>query len=317
MGLNILILMSLYTGCGATNRIQGEHYLRQERYREGESVFREKLSRDPFDIAANYYMGRYLLALNRPVAAVRYLKEAAELDYYNAEYYYWLGNGYHALGKVKSERESYQRALELDPGHLYARLDLGHSYLEHRHWKLALASYEKVLEHYPEQPQALYNKGLTLSRLKQGTAEIEAWKAYLTFYPRGKWAIRAVDHLNAGGDFSYRNYEIGYRRIPLEQIVFSGYTETLTPASKRSLDEIGSVLNINRKIHLRFTAHEKGNLQLARRRAGRIRDYFINNHPVIDPQRISVTATTRPERIIIKEKKYNLKNSISIHTSEK
>lgn len=315
--LSILILLSLFAGCVTTNRIQGEHYIRQERYSEGESVFREKLGRDPFDITANYYLGRYLLALDRPREAVRYLKEAAELDYYNADYYYWLGNCYHALRNVRAERQNYQRALELDPGHLYARLDLGHSYLENRNWKKALTSYEKVLKHYPEQPQALYNRGLVLNKLKQSTAEIEAWKAYLAIYPNGKWAIRAVDHLNAQGDFSYRNYSIGNRRIPLAHIGFSGNTGRLTPASKQSLNEIGSVLSINRKIHLRITAHEKGSKKLARHRANRVRDYLINGHPVIDPKRIDVSAKAGPERIKAGRRVFPLRSSIKIVTLKK
>jgi tetratricopeptide (TPR) repeat protein len=229
-GLSILVFMALFAGCGAANRIQGEHYLRQERYREGVSAFREKLRRDPFDISANSYMGRYLLALDRPKEALAYLKEAAELDYYSPAYYYWLGNCYHALGNIKAERLSYRRALELDARHLHARLDLGHSYLE--------------------------------------------------------------------------------------QIGFYSSTTNLSDTARRSLDEIGSVLSINRKIHLRITAHEKGSLKLARQRAGRVRDYLINHHPVIDPRRISVTSTTRAEKVQTPTKTIALESSVGITTTQ-
>jgi tetratricopeptide (TPR) repeat protein len=296
--------------------VQGEYYLGEERYSEGIPVFKEKLSDDPYDAAANYYMGRYLLALKRPEEAVKYLQEAAELSYYEADYYYWLGNCHNALKDFKAEQASYQRALELNPGHLYARLDLGHSYLEHGRWQQALASYEEVLARNPEQPQALYNKGLALNKLGSRSAEIEAWKAYLKIYPQGRWAIRAVDHLNAGGDFSYRNYSVGHRRIPLEQIGFDGKAVAPTPASKRSLDVIGSVLGINLKINLRIVVHEGSSLKLAHRRAGWIRDYLINNHPVIDPRRLSVDATTRPEKIKSGAKMFALKSSVSIATVE-
>ena len=126
--MGILILYALFAGCASTNRIQGELYLKQEKFNDGVSIFGEKLRKDPFDITANYYMGRFLLALDRPKEALKYLKEAAELDYYNADYYYWLGNCYHALDKMEAERASYRRALELDPKHLFARLDLAHSF---------------------------------------------------------------------------------------------------------------------------------------------------------------------------------------------
>jgi hypothetical protein len=65
----ILSILLIFYGCAVGTRLQGESYLDQEKYSEGVEAFREKLKQNSFDPAANYYMGRYLLALNQPEKA--------------------------------------------------------------------------------------------------------------------------------------------------------------------------------------------------------------------------------------------------------
>jgi tetratricopeptide (TPR) repeat protein len=82
----ILLILFILCGCMVGTHIQGQSYLDQEKYSEGVETFREKLKQNSFDPAANYYMGRYLLALNQPKKAYPYLKEAVALDFKNADY---------------------------------------------------------------------------------------------------------------------------------------------------------------------------------------------------------------------------------------
>lgn len=312
-----LIVVGFLAGCGIPSRIQGEYYLGETKYSDCEAAFRQSLQRDPYDAAANFYMGRCLLALDRPREALKFLKEAVALGFHDADHHYWLGICYHAMQQPKMERASYRQALEVDPQHLNARLDLGNSYLDSGGWKEALACYEAVLARDPRQPQALYNRGLAFGKLRRPAAEIEAWKAYLDAYSEGKWAIRAVDHLNALDDFAWRNYVVGQHRIPLERIGFDGAGVALSPAAMRSLDKIGSVLGIDANIHLQIVAHEKGSAALAKRRAARIRDYLINNQPTLDPQRLSIKAVAEPERVKGGKKHLYLASSINIVTLKK
>lgn len=310
----VVTLFLIIFGCGVYTRVHGEYYLSQEKYTEGAQVFREKLQQNPFDAEANYYLGRYLLALNQPKNAYPYLKEAVLLSYGSADYHFWLGVCYNGLEQPKMERAGYLKAIELNKRHIESHLYLGHSYLEHGHWKKALDAYEQVLELQHNHAQALYNRGLALNKLQRYSAEIDAWKAYLNYYPEGQWAILAVDHLNSRGDFQYRNYSIGYRRVPLEQIRFEGLTDSLTKSTIPSLDVIGSILSINKKIHLEIIAYCKGNKTLAKRRAKRIQDFLITSYPKIDPRRLIVRGFGKPEKIILGSKVYTLKSSINFTT---
>ena len=94
---------------------------------------------------------------------------------------------------------------------------------------------------------------MALEQLNRPADELLAWKQYLKHYPDGKWALRAVEHLNSLGEFSYRNFIIGYRRVPLQEITFAPESVRLLSASKPSLEVIGSILKVNKEIELNRT----------------------------------------------------------------
>ena len=262
-------------------------------------------------------MARYLLALNRPKAAYPYIKEAVALDFKNAEYHFWLGVCYHDLKRYQEERKSYLRALEFDSRHGPAYLYLAHSYLDNGEWAKALSAYDKVLEIEKDQPQAMYNRGLALNKLHRFADEIAAWKDYLKVYSEGGWAIQAVDHLNARGNFDYRNYYIGYRRVPLKKLAFEGTTSILTNMTKSSMDIIGSILSINKKIDLRIVGYKNGNKSLAKKRATSIKDYLVANYPEIDSSRLTIEGIGAPEKITINWKIFSVDDSINLITTKK
>ena len=304
-------------GCTIITKFEGEYYLSEEKYNKGIDVFREKLQKDPWDSEAHFYMGRYLLAINKPNEAFSYLKQAVRLNFKNADYHFWLGVCYNELEKPKDEKKSYLRAIKYDPRHTDAHLYLGHSYLENHQWDKALSQYKEVLKLEHDHPQALYNCGLALNRLEQYSREIAAWKEYLNFYPEGKWAIRAVDHLNVRGDFEYRNYTIGRGRVPLKQIRFKRLTNSLTGDTILSVDAIGSILSVNKKIHLKIIGYQKGNERLAKNRADILRNYLINNFSEIEPNRLTTKGIGKPEKIKIGSQEHSLSSSINVVTIKK
>ena len=313
----VIVVFVILPGCQLGTRVQGEYYLNQEKYAEGVKKFDEKLKNDSFDAPANYYMARYLLALDRPNDALPYIKEAVALDYQNADYHFWLGVCYHGLKRYGEERQSYLRAIKFDHRHVEAYLYLGHSYLESGRWEAALGAYDKVLEVDNEHPQAMYNRALALNKLQRLAEEVAAWKDYLKIYPAGGWAIQAVDHLNSRGDFDYRNYQIGYRRVPLKKIRFEGLTSILDVATKSSMGVVGSILSINKKIDLQIVGYKTGHKNLARKRANGVKEYMINNFSEIDPNRLAVRGVGTPEKIQINWKTFSVDDSINLITTKK
>ena len=318
----IFVVIAIFSGCQLGTRIQGQYYLNQEKYSQGAErfdvkKFDEKLKSDSFDASANYYMARYLMALDRPKNALPYIKEAVALDFKNAEYHFWKGVCFHELKKSEDERKSYLFAIKYDPGHVQAHLYLGHNYLDEKLWGKALKEYDSVLNLQRDQPQALYNKGLALNRLQRFSEEVDAWKDYLAYYPDGGWAIQAVEHLNARGNFAYRNFLIGYRRVALKRIEFEDATVIFDENTKSSLDEIGSILSISQKISLKINGYKNGNKNLARKRAEVVKDYLITRYPDIESGRLTVAGTSSREKVQIGWKIYYLDDSLNMISTKK
>jgi tetratricopeptide (TPR) repeat protein len=316
-GCLFLSILLIVCGCEVGTRVQGQYYLNQEKYSEGVAAFSEKLRQNPFDPAGNYYMGRYLLALNRPNKAVSYLKEAVALDFKNANYHFWLGVCYNGLKKPKMERASYLKAIAFDQRHVSAHLYLGHSYLENGQWKKALNAYDRVLNLQDDHAQALYNRGLVLNQMQRIPEETAAWQQYLKYYPHGKWSLQAVAHLNARGNFEYRNYTIGAHTVSLKRIQFAPSTGAPLDHTQPSLDVIGSILSNDTKVHLSIIVHLNGNKSLARRRAIGVRDYLIHTYPTLDPARLTVLGIGASEKIKAGWKTYRLDDSVNFVTIKK
>ena len=295
----------------------GKHYLENEQYAEGIRIFQETLRKDPSNAAASYYMGRFYLAQEKPEQAMPYFQRATELASHEADYHFWQGVAYWAVMEFEKERLSYQRALALDKNHIPALLYLAHNLLDEGAWKKALAQYDTVLQKDRYNPEALYNRGLALQQLDRADEEIDAWKGYLKQYPDGRWALRATDHLNALGDFSYRNFTIGYRRVTLARIPFSPGSAELLSRGKPSVQVLGSILSINEKIELEILGYKKNDPALATMRAKAVRDYLLQHFPTINPSRLKYSGKGDAERVEIEQRTYRLNESISFVTTSK
>ncbi len=164
---------------------------------------------------ANYLVGRALLTADQHQQALQYLNKAVELQPEMAEFVHWQGVAFWAAGNPELERQSYYRSTESRPDYVPSLVNLGHSYLENGSYENALQYYKQALEIDPSQPEALYNSALTHRMLNDSSQERKALESYLQFYRTGKWAHRAVSHLHRLGDFNYRSYTIGDRRVVL------------------------------------------------------------------------------------------------------
>ena len=198
---------------------------------------------------ANFFIGRGLLAAGQWEKAVPFLQQASLLVPENPEYRLWEGVALGKQGNKEGEREVYKKTIRRHPGYVPARLYLGHNLLENGQHDAALAEYNRVLAIAPDERTALYNRALAYQLLGQKEQEAAAWREYLISQRTGIWAYRAVEHLNELGDFTFRSYQIGFRRIILNQKLLLGMN---SPARQRENDLLadaftqasGNLLNI-------------------------------------------------------------------------
>jgi len=312
-----LLLLSLVLWIPCCMSLKGEQLLKNEQYEDGVVTFESIVTKEPKNPEAQYYLGRFYLALERPEEALPYLKRAVQTDPAKADYHFWLGVAYWAIRDFDLERESYLQALAKDTKHVPARLYLAHNFLDSGEWQEALENYDLLLRREPHNPEALYNRALALMELQRPKEEASAWKRYLQYYPKGKWALRAVDHLNQLGDFSYRNFTVGYRRVTLERIPFSPGSAKLLAQGKPSLQVLGTILSINDEIFLEVVCYKNGASALAAARAKAVRDYLLQEFPRLKLSRIGARGIGHKERIQIGSKRYLLDDSTSFLTTKK
>jgi len=312
--LFFLLLISVLTPPFVPAELDGITLFEQEKYEQAILFFSGQLKTLPDNPVGNFYMGRSLLSLNQAAKAIDYLKKAVELQPNNPDYRFWLGVGYWANMAFDKERQSYLKALELDPHHLQARLYLGHSYMDQNQWQAALNQYDRVLAIDPAVPDALYNRALVFKQLGEKADETNAWISYLSRYRSGKWALQAAEHLNGYGDFSYRIYLLGSRRIVVPAIHFEPAGSTLTTESLQAIESIGDVLTNKRALSLHLITYVKDNPELAKFRAKILKKYILETFPEIKPLRLTVSWFGVSEKIDSGTRTYVLNESVNIIT---
>lgn len=303
----LMLLPVLLGGCAVgqaiKNNVQGTHYLQTKDYEAGEDVFRAAVVRDRDNPQPNYYLGRFLLANDKPKQALPYLQKAASLDPRDTDYLFWQGVAYGELGKQNQERKSYQQVLKIKEKHLQALTYLGHNQLKGKEYAQALKTYEKVLEVWPYSPSALYNRSLVAKILQRIPEEKVGWLSYLSAYPSGALAIKAADHLNRLGDFSYRNHYLGGRTITLAKISFKPFSSELALKSFPSLNVVGATASNMVNGKLQVLVYQEKNKELAKARAISIKKYLYEKFPGLTKNGIGVSWFDQPEALTIGRKK--------------
>lgn len=312
--LSVMLMALLLGGCSVgralKNNVQGTHYLQSRQYQTGEEVFRSAVARDRDNPQPNYYLGRFLLADKKPKEALPYLKKAAALNPDDTDYVFWQGVAYGETGQVRLEQKSYEQVLKRNEKHLQALTYLGHNQLKAKEYASALATYEKVLAIWPYSPSALYNRALVARVMGRTPEEKVGWLSYLSAYPSGALAIKAADHLNGLGDFSYRNQYMGLRTITLAKISFEPFGSELTKESFPSLNVVGATATNMTKGTLQVVVYQQKNKKLAQLRALSVQTYLYGKFPALVEKGIGVSWFDVAERLNINGKKVNNPESV-------
>jgi tetratricopeptide (TPR) repeat protein len=292
------------------NSFLGNQYLRTNDYYEGERSFRTAVAQNPYDPLANYYLGRFLLAQKEPAQALPYLRMAVAAEPRDTEYLFWQGVAYGALGEKKREQESYQKVIVIDTTYVQAWLYLGHNQMEQEDFEGALVSYQKVLGLRPYNASALYNRALIAKILEQRPEEKAGWLSYLNKYPAGDFAIQAIYHLNALGEFSYRNQYLSGRTVPLPRIKFEPFSGVLERNSLPSLDIVGATASNMGQGKLQILVFQENNKRLAKTRAISTRDYLVQKFPGLTTENTGISWFGEPELVALEGEKISVPSSV-------
>lgn len=306
-------LLSALTGCVILTRYSS--YLENEDYEQGLDSAMTAIRENPQDAYANFYAGRFLLALDRIEEARTHLERATVLEPSDADYHFWLGVACWSLMDFDAERAEYFEALRLDPDHFSANLYLGHAYMDQGEWGPALAQYDKVLKDYPYEPGALYNRAVALLELGRDQEAREALKTFLTYYPDGSMGIQATDMLNGLGDFTWRNHAIGLRTVTLHAVGFAPASAfDFAFGSTASLDVLGSMLENNQDLTLHVVVYVEGDKALAKKRAQRIKSYLSFSFAGADKEQILTSWFGQGETVAVDNRETFLKESVNFFT---
>jgi tetratricopeptide (TPR) repeat protein len=226
---------------------------------------------------ANYLIGRGLLAADQREAALTFLHKAVELDQGSTEYVHWQGVAYWSTGKEELERQSYFKIVKDHPDYVPSLLNLGHSFLENGNYRKALDYYQRVLQHEPQLPEALYNSALAYQRLDDKDQEKMAFQNFLKTNRTGKWAFRAIDHLHQLGDFSFRTYRIGIHHLILNM---SDLVQPDPFAGQKEVQLLADVFNRATGQELQIVVYDSQMPGRAKRTALNLRDQLLRQ---LDP----------------------------------
>jgi len=277
-----VVLFSLcLAGCGVPQTFKGQYYLRSGSYADGVTAFRAEAAAAPGNPVVHYYLGRLLLAQDRAGEALPELLAAVRLAPGDADSWYWAGVAQGVLGQADAERRSYLEVLRIDPHHGDALTYLGHNLLERGDVSGALARYQEALAVWPSNPAAMHNRAFCLDRLGRDAEAGAAYRAFLDAWPDGPLARGAVEHLNALGDFAWRNHLVGRRMVTMRVVRFAPGTTDILRESGPSLDHLAAVLDNTPGVVLHVLVFQPGDKALAEARAKALRARLARVRPEV------------------------------------
>ena len=263
MGVVLLILGSFFLG-----QISQQNPVQVATSNEAEPRIEPDILENP---ESAYMVGRGLLqADNSEAQALAFLQRAALLEPQNPEFAYWEGVGHWANGDKEGERRSYLRGLGADPQSVPLLINLGHNYLSDKNYQEALEAYQAVLTLSPDDPVALYNSGLIYRALNRVPEEISSWRLYLQDNRLGTKSFRAVQRLNTYNDYSFRTYQVGPRKIIVNQqaLLDESLQEDIR---KEELAPLALILEQDERLTLEVAVFVENDSEAARQRAFEIK----------------------------------------------
>lgn len=316
--LHRIVIMGAFavmvTGCTG---VTGQYYLGMEKYGQGQKKFEQVIAEHPDDAMGYYYLGRMLLAQDKPEAALPHLKKAVQLAPQDDDYHFWLGINYWSVMDYKREREEYLKAIELNSRATYAHLYLGHNYLDKREWKKALEHYTIVLKKNKYDPEALYNSAIARHGLKDYKQEHKDLLKYLKYYPDGHIALKAVSGLNLLGDYSWRNFYIGKRKVSFLAVKFTKNTAKIKTDTTASLKLLGAMLKNSPELSVDVVVYVKGNTSLAKARAIAVKKYITTYVPDVEKKQVMTSWFGESELVGAGKKSQLLSESVRFITHVK
>ena len=127
--------------------------------------------------------------------------------------------------------------------------------------------------------------------------------------------MKAVDFLNANGDFSFRKIQLGPLRMVKKTIQFGRERDTLLDADRATLDSIGKVMTHHEKLQLHVVAYVDNDADLAKRQALAVKHYLNRQFEELSPQRIKLSWFGVPETVSFGDRTYRLDDSVRIFTT--
>ncbi len=244
-----------------------------------------------------YLVGRGLLRADSSEGqALAFLQRASLLEPQNPEFAYWEGVGHWANGDEDAERSSYLRGLEADPENVPLLINLGHSYLGEKRYQEALGAYQAVLALAPDNPVARYNSGLIYRALGMVSEEIASWRSFLQEQREGTKPFRAVQRLNGYDDFSFRIYQVGGRKIIVNQQLL--LDESVPEDMKQQeLAGITSILEENDQVNLEVVVFVEHDREAARKRANALKRMIVQNSKTDVAGQVRLSWFDAPETI--------------------
>ena len=225
------------------------------------------------DPQASFLAGRGLMAAGLVKEALPLLQRASLSSPDNPQYAYWEGLCFWANGMPAKERKSYMRGVDSSPQAVPLLLNLGHNLMEKKEFNSALDQYEKVLDISPDEQTALYNRGLIYHLQQDSKNERDAWKTYLQYYRSGQKSFRAVERLNSLGDFTYRTYQLGHRKVILCQ---SALVKMLpTNQMFYEVDILADGLRNDPRLQLDIVFFHENDIKQAREKALLLKKYIV------------------------------------------
>ncbi len=273
------------------------------------AVFNFKARVDRDDSAIFFEKGVALISQDKFEASLPFFEKAASLDSDNAETFFFLGVNHGRLGHFQEEQAAYLSAIELNPDHLKAHYFLGHSYMSQEKWGKAASEYDNVLKIDPGFENAFFNKGLALKKSGRTKEAVTAWKNYLDVKKTGVWALRAVAHLNAHGDFSYRPFRMGKQKIIMGPFR-KDKPEPAISLPDESLRRLGKSLKASTDMDLFVMVYMKKNPETARLKALRIKNKLLEHYPEIRPDRIKISWFGQEDNVSAGYASFSLEQSI-------
>ena len=299
----------LLSGC--VNTLKGEYYLNSKEYSQGIEHFEQSIKKHPEVAESYFYLGRLLLAQEKYSKAEFYLKKAVDIEPLNDKHHFWLGLAYGGQKKYQLEVESYKKTTTLNPKNYKAHTYSGHTLLASKKYSEALKSYQKALALTSNIPSALFNSGLILHRQKKYSEANIIFKKYIDDYSSSPKTLDAAKFLNQTGDFGYRIHLINKRNVVAKKVEFEPENLKLLGDSLFSIQYLGSFLKKNPNLILHILAYEKGNKELAKKKAKKIKEYLHNYYRTVEKNQITTSWFDMPEPVEEGKKLFHLDISIN------